>query len=151
MDLPVELVELLKHTDLEGTKSTWNLPVNASAVTVKLTWITAEKTTATIGEIASQAPKKKHLSPSTRKRNAQRLNQWKAKRNQAIINTKVHTEAQTDNRSTQINDTTQTNHQNSHDPDHNTPPRVMQQRERSTLSRSHIKGRPLTPTKYRNE
>jgi hypothetical protein len=36
MDLPVELVELLKHADVEGTKLTWNLPLNTSAVTVKL-------------------------------------------------------------------------------------------------------------------
>jgi hypothetical protein len=39
----------------------------------------------------------------------------------------------------------------SHDLDHNTPPRVLQKSERSTQSRYHIKGRPLTPTKYRNE
>jgi hypothetical protein len=112
IDLPVELVELLKPADVEGTKSTWNLPLNVSAVIVKLIWIKAEKTIATIGEVASQDPKKKQMSPSTRKRNAQRLNQWKAKRNQAIVYTKVHTEAQTDNRSIQIDDTTQTNHQN---------------------------------------
>ena len=58
MDLPVELVELLKHADVEGTKLTWNLPLNASAVTVKLIWIKAEKTIATIGEVASQALKR---------------------------------------------------------------------------------------------
>jgi hypothetical protein len=51
MDLPVELVELLKHADIEGTKITWNLPLNASAVTVKLICIKAEKTIATIGEV----------------------------------------------------------------------------------------------------
>ena len=39
----------------------------------------------------------------------------------------------------------------SHDLDHNTPPRVLQKSERSTQSRYHIKGRSLTPTKYRNE
>jgi hypothetical protein len=96
MDLPVELVNLLKHAYLEGKKLNWNLQVNASAVTTKLIWIKAEKPIASIGELTSQVPKKKHLSPSTRKRNAQCLNQWKAKRNQAAVNIKVHTEAQTD-------------------------------------------------------
>ena len=33
MDLPVELVELLKHADVEGKKLNWNLQANASAVT----------------------------------------------------------------------------------------------------------------------
>jgi len=36
-------------------------------------------------KIASQAPKKKHLPSSTRKRNSQRLDQWKAKMNQAVV------------------------------------------------------------------
>jgi predicted cobalt transporter CbtA len=54
-----ELVELLKHADIEGKKLTWNLQVNASAVTVKLIWIKAEKPIATIAEVAIQAPKKK--------------------------------------------------------------------------------------------
>ena len=43
MDLPVKLVELLKHTNVEGNKLAWNLPVNASAVTVKLVWIKTAK------------------------------------------------------------------------------------------------------------
>jgi len=34
MDLPVKLVELLKHTDVDGKKLAWNLQVNTSAVTV---------------------------------------------------------------------------------------------------------------------
>ena len=138
------MVELLKHADIEGNKLTWNLQVNASVVTVK-----AEKPIATIGEVAIQAPNKKRPSPS--KRHAQRLNQWKAKRNQAVVNMKVHSEAQTDNLNSQIDDTTQTDKQISHDLDHNTPPRVLQNKERSTQSRNHIKGMPLTPTKYRNE
>jgi hypothetical protein len=69
MDFPVELVELLKHADVE----------------CKLIWIKAEKPIDTIGEVASQATKKKYLSPSTRKRNSRRLYQRKAKRNQAIV------------------------------------------------------------------
>ena len=66
MEFLDELVELLKHADIKGKKLTWNLQVNASAVTVKLIWIKAEKSIATIVEVASQAPKKKHMSPSTR-------------------------------------------------------------------------------------
>ena len=77
MDLPVELVGLLKHAGVDGKKFTWDLQTNASAVSVKLIWIKAEKHIAKIGEVTSQALKKKYLSPSTRKRNAQRINQWK--------------------------------------------------------------------------
>jgi hypothetical protein len=36
MDLPVELVRLLKHAGVDGKKLTWDLQVNASAVSVKL-------------------------------------------------------------------------------------------------------------------
>jgi len=123
----------------------------SSQFTVKLIWIKAENPIATNDEVTSQAPKRKHPSASTRKRNA-RLNQLKAKkRNQAVFNIKVHAEAQTDNLNTQIDETTQTDQQSSHDLEHNTPPRVIQKKERSTQSRNHIKGRPLTPTKYRNE
>ena len=61
---------LLKHADVEGKKLTWNLQVIASAVTVKLIWIKAAKPIATIGKVDSQAPKKRHMSPSTLKRNA---------------------------------------------------------------------------------
>jgi len=95
MDLPVELVELLKHAGVDGKKLTWDLQVNASAISVKLIWIKAEKPITTIGEVTSQVPKKKYLSPSTRKRNAQRINQWKAKRNEAVGDTKVNAVAQT--------------------------------------------------------
>jgi hypothetical protein len=61
---------------------------------------------------------KKYLPPSTRKRNAQRLNQWKAKRIEAVVYTKVNTEAQTENRNTQIDETTQTDQQSNHDQIH---------------------------------
>jgi hypothetical protein len=46
-------------------------------------WIKAEKPVGKTGQVTSQAQKKKHLSPSTRKRNAQRINQWKVKKNEA--------------------------------------------------------------------
>jgi hypothetical protein len=65
--VPVELVELLKHADVEGKKLTWNLQVNVIAVTVNLIWIKAENPIATTGTVA---PKMKHMSPSTWKRNA---------------------------------------------------------------------------------
>ena len=58
---------------------------------------------------------KKYLPPSTRKRNAQRLNQWKAKRIETVVYTKVNTEAQTENRNTQIDETTQIDQQCNHD------------------------------------
>jgi hypothetical protein len=43
MDLPVELVQLLQHAGIEGQKLTWDLQVNATAVSVKLVWIKAGK------------------------------------------------------------------------------------------------------------
>ena len=59
---------------------------------------------------------------------------------QANYYTKVNAEAQTDNRNTQKDETTQTDQQNSHDQDQHKPPRVMQKRERFTQSRSTITG-----------
>jgi hypothetical protein len=78
----------------------------------------------------SSSPENGHLrkkcpSPSTGKRNAQRLNQWKAKRNEAVVATKVNAEAQTENRNTQRDETTQTDQQNSHDQVHHKPHRVI--------------------------
>ena len=84
-------------------------------------WIKAENPIATFGDIAIHASKKKHMSPSTRKRNAHRLNQWKAKRNQAVVDIKVHADGQTDNPK-QIDDTTHTDQQSGHYLDHNTSP-----------------------------
>jgi hypothetical protein len=46
MDFPVELVELLKHADVE----------------CKLIWIKAEKPIDTIGEVASQAIKMNYVT-----------------------------------------------------------------------------------------
>jgi hypothetical protein len=88
MDLPVELVGLLKHAGVDENKLTWDLQVNASAESVKLIWNKAEKPVAKIGEVTSQAPKKRYLSPSIRKRNAQRINQWKAKRKKPLVTPK---------------------------------------------------------------
>jgi len=63
-------------------------------VTVRLTWIRTENTTATTGNVDIQAFQKKHLSPSARKRNALDLSQWKAKRNQAVVSLKAEVNAQ---------------------------------------------------------
>jgi hypothetical protein len=96
MDLPVELVGLLKHAGIDGKTLTWDLQVNSSAISVKLIWIKSEKPVEKTGQVTSQAQKKKHLSPSTRKRNAQRINQWKAKRNEAVGDSKTCAQTQTD-------------------------------------------------------
>ena len=122
MGFPVELVELLYHADVEEKKLTWNLQAIASTLTVKLIWIKAKKPIARIWNVASRAPKKKHLSLSTRKRNAHRLNQWKAKWNQVVVDVNVHADAQTDNPCKQIDDTTLTVQHTNHDLDNNTPP-----------------------------
>jgi hypothetical protein len=110
MDLPVELVGLLKHAGVDGKQLTWNLQVKASAVSVKLIWIKAEKPVAKTGEVVSQTQKKKYISPTTRKRNAQRINQWKAKRNEAVGDNKIYTQTQTDDNNSHIDETTQTDH-----------------------------------------
>jgi hypothetical protein len=65
MDLPVELVQLLKHAGINGQKLTWDLQVNSNAVSVKLVWIKAGKPVDKTGETTSLAQKKRHLSPST--------------------------------------------------------------------------------------
>ena len=73
MDLPVKLVGLLKHAGTDGKKLTWDLQVNSSAVLVKVMWIKVVKPVEKTGEITSRAQKKKHLSPSTSRRNVQRM------------------------------------------------------------------------------
>ena len=99
---------------------------------------------------SSQAPKKKYPSPSTRKRNAQRINQWKAKRNETVGDSKVNAQAQTENSNFHIDETTQTDQQHSHNQVLHKPPTVTQRRERSTQTTTTITGRQLTPTKYLN-
>jgi hypothetical protein len=150
MDLPVELVGLLKHAGVDGEKLTWDLQVNASTVSVKLIWIKAEKPVAKIGEVTSQTLKKKYLSPSTRKRNAQRINQWKAKGNEAVGDTKVNAQTQTENSNSHIDETTQTDQLHNDDQVLHKPTTLTQRRERSTQTSTTITGRQLTPTKYLN-
>ena len=108
MDLPVELVGLLKHAGIDGKKLTWDLQVNSSAISVKLMWIKAKKPVEKTGQVTSQAQKKKHLSPSTRKRNAQRISQWKAKRNETVDDSKTCAETQTDDSISITEESTQT-------------------------------------------
>jgi hypothetical protein len=70
-------------------------------------WIKAAKPVEKTGEITSRAQKKKHLSPSTRRRNAQRMVQWKAKREAAGDN-KTCVQTQTDDINPFTDETTQT-------------------------------------------
>jgi hypothetical protein len=53
-------------------------------------------------------------------RNTHCLNQWKAKRNQAVVDKKVHADAQIDNPYQQIDDTTQTDKQSRSQPSQTT-------------------------------
>ena len=78
-------------------------------------WIKAGKPVEKTGKVTSQAQKKKHLSPSTRKRNAQRINQWKAKRNQAVGDSKICAQTQTDDSNSITYETTQTEQLHSDD------------------------------------
>ena len=80
MELPVELVGLLEHAGINGKKLTWNLQVNSDAISVKLVWIKARKPVEETGETTSRPQKSKHLSPSTKRRNARHIDQWKANR-----------------------------------------------------------------------
>ena len=112
MALPVELVQLLQHAGIEGQKLTWDLQVNSNAVSVKLVWIKAGKPVEKTGETTSQAPKKKHLSPSTRRRNAKRMDQWKAKR-EAVGENTTCVQTQTADINPSQDETTQTDQHNS--------------------------------------
>ena len=99
-------------------------------------------------QVTSQAQKKKHLSPSTRKRNAQRINQWKAKRNEAVGDSKTCAQTQTDDSNSTTDETTQTEQLHSDEQALHKPTTLTQIRERSTQTRSNFIGRQLTPTKY---
>jgi hypothetical protein len=78
-------------------------------------WVKAEKAVEKTGQVTSQVQKKKHLSPSTRKRNAQRINQWKAKRNKAVGDSKICAQTQTDDIDFITDETTQTEQLHSDD------------------------------------
>ena len=134
MDLPVELVGLLKHARIDGNILTWDLQVNSSAVSVKLVWIKAAKPVEKTGEITSWAQNKKHLSPSTRRRNAQRMDQWKANR-EAVGDNKTCVHTQTDDINPSTDETTQTDQLNSDAQAINIPTVLAKKSERSTQTR----------------
>ena len=71
MDLPVELVQLLKHAGIDGQKLTWDLQVNSNAVSVKLVWIKAGKPVDKTGETTSLVQKRStsHLLPGEERTN----------------------------------------------------------------------------------
>ena len=79
MDLPIELVGLLKHAGVDGKKLSWDLQVNSSAISIKLMWIKAAKPVEKTGEITSRAQKKStsHLPPGEETPNA--WNSWRRK------------------------------------------------------------------------
>ena len=54
MDLPVELVGLLKHAVIDGKQLTWDLQVNSCHISVKLMWIKADKPVEKKGQVTSQ-------------------------------------------------------------------------------------------------
>jgi hypothetical protein len=132
---------------LLGKKLTWDLQVNSSAISVKLMWIKAGKPVEKTGKVTSQAQKKKHLSPSTRKRNALRISQWKAKRYEAVEDIKTCAETQTHDSIPITDESTQTEIHNDERALHN-PTTSTQARERSTQTILNFIGRQITPTKY---
>ena len=58
IDLPVELVQLLKHEGIDGQKLTWDLQVNSNVVSVKVVWIKSAKPAVNTGETTSLAQKR---------------------------------------------------------------------------------------------
>jgi hypothetical protein len=146
MDLPVELVQLLKHAGI-GQKLTWDLQVNSNAVSVKLVWIKAGKPVEKTGETASLAQKKKHRSPSTRRRNAKRMDQWKAKR-EAVGENATCVQRQTVDINPSTDETRQTDQHNSDAQAINIPTVSTKKRERSTQTRCTYTGSLPKPTKF---
>ena len=147
MDLPVELVGLLKHAGIDGKILTWDLQVNSNTVSVKLVWIKPGKPVEKTGETTSQAPKKKHLSPSTRRRNAKRMDQWKAKR-EAVGENTTCVQTQTADINPSHDETTQTDQHNSDAQAINIPTVSTKKKERSTQTRCTYTGSLPKPTKF---
>ena len=147
IDLPVELVGLLKHAGIDGKILTWDLQVNSNTVSVKLVWIKAGKPVEKTGETTSQAPKKKHLSPSTRRRNAKRMDQWKAKR-EAVGENTTCIQTQTADINPSHDETMQTDQHNSDAQAINIPTVSTKKKERSTQTRCTYTGSLPKPTKF---
>ena len=66
------------------------------------------------------------------KRNAQRINQWKAKRNEAVGDNKIYAQTQTENSNSHIDETIQTDQLHSDDQVLHKPTTLTQRGERST-------------------
>ena len=112
MDIPVERVQLRKYAGIEGHTLTWDLQVNSNAVSVRLVWMKSGKPVGKTGEITNQVQRKKHLSPSTMRRNAKRMDQWKAKR-EAVGENTTCVQTQTADINPSQDETTQTDQHNS--------------------------------------
>jgi hypothetical protein len=147
MDLPVELVQLLKYAGIDGKKLTWDLQVNSNAVSVKLVWIKAGKPLKKTGETTSRVQKKNHLSPSTRRRSAQRMEQWKVKR-EAVGNNTTCVQTQTADINPSTDETTQTDQHNSDTQTINIPTVLTKKMERSTQTRCTYNDSLQTPKKF---
>ena len=148
MDLPVELVQLLKHAGIDGQKLTWDLQVNSNAVSVKLVWIKAGKPVDKTGETTSLAQKKKHLSPSTGRRNAQRMDQWKAKR-EAVGDNTTCVQTQTADINPSTDETTQTDKHNSDSQAINTPTVLTKKKGAFDTDKMHTYWFATKPNKIR--
>jgi hypothetical protein len=111
-------------------------------------WMKAAKLVEKTGQVTSQAQKKKHLCPSTMNRKAQRINQWKAKWNEAVDDSIACAITQTYDSNSITDETTQTEQLHSDEQALHKPTTLTQIRERSTQTRNNFIGRQLTPTKY---
>jgi len=100
-------------------------------------WIKAEKPVEKTGEITSRAQKKKHLSPSTRRRNAQRMDQWKAKR-ETVGDNKTCVQTQTDDINPSTDETTQTEQLNSDTQAINIPTVLTKKKRTIDTDKMHI-------------
>lgn len=147
--LPADLLRLIEATCLDGKEMKWNFSTSADRTEVKLTWIpVAVKKEQKLATVAAQpGPKKKYQSPSTRKHNAQRYDQWRATRKPAVVKKSAETQTseivkkvkntETQVRPDTLNRTCFTDN--------------CKKRDQSTEIPSFTRGTPLTPTKYRPE
>ena len=76
------------------------------------------------------------------------IHQWKAKRNEAVGDSKTCAQTQTDDSNSITDETTQTEQLHSDEQALHKPTTLTQIRERSTQTTSNFIGRQLTPTKY---
>lgn len=121
----------------------WSLTATSDRVEVKLTWIKAPEPV-NVTEKPSQALKKRQ-SPSTRRRNAKRFNQWAETRNKAVgVKDKMSQDTQTDVEHREQD--TQTTVETVDDGEMTTSTPT---RDRATQDRGFARGRAVTPTKYR--